>query len=577
MRLYARQAGAQKVPVDNLQAAIGGDRIFYVPVARGVQLFTGTLPTLPRDAIPAENLKGGKPATVNLTVKGKKYIAVVQPLKIINQLFGAMVVAKPVSQLRSRWVTLAERLALAFGGGVIIAGLLGVYLTRRMTDPLMQLSSAADEVAAGNYDVELPEPRGHDEIAQLTGSFGAMTSKLAESEQLSRNFLMSVSHELRTPLTAIRGHVAALSEGVFEDPAARDASLDVIAEEALRLERLVGDVLDLAKLDAHRFTVLQEEVDMEQLCERAFTAFGEEARRRSIDYRSDFRASPVIMTDGDRVLQIISNLLSNAFRWTPEGGRVELELSAANGSVSGRRRRHGAGDSRRRAGPDLPAVLVARRRRDRARARDRERARAGARREARRAERPGSRQPVRARLAWSRLARLRVGGAALLHAVHDRAGLVAELVLDPRQALVDARQPARDELDEECKIVDACVPLGEEVALDPLEPADQLVHEAADLGEVACDRQHLLAEPVLHRVADACGEVRLEVGGGGGERLDLLACALERRVDRGGVRAARCRRFQPLSGAIDSVVHGCDVTVPTGWMSPSWTTTFRVS
>ena len=161
-----------------------------------------------------------------------------------------------------------------------------------------------------------------------------MTSKLAESEQLSRNFLMSVSHELRTPLTAIRGHVAALSEGVFEDPAARDASLDVIAEEALRLERLVGDVLDLAKLDAHRFTVLQEEVDMEQLCERAFTAFGEEARRRSIDYRSDFRASPVIMTDGDRVLQIISNLLSNAFRWTPEGGRVELELGAANGSVT---------------------------------------------------------------------------------------------------------------------------------------------------------------------------------------------------------------------------------------------------
>jgi signal transduction histidine kinase len=102
----------------------------------------------------------------------------------------------------------------------------------------------------------------------------------------------------------------------------------------LRLERLVGDVLDLAKLDAHRFTVLHEEVDMEQLCERVFNAFGEEARRRSIQYRRDFHASPVIMTDGDRVLQIISNLLSNAFRWTPEGGSVELELSASNGSVS---------------------------------------------------------------------------------------------------------------------------------------------------------------------------------------------------------------------------------------------------
>jgi signal transduction histidine kinase len=271
---------------------------------------------------------------VNLTVNGTKYIAVAQPLKIINQLFGAMVVAKPVSQLRSRWVTLVERLTLALGGGVIIAGLLGVYLSRRITDPLLRLSTAADEVAAGHYDVALPEPHGGDEIAHLTGRFRDMASRLAESEQLSRNFLMSVSHELRTPLTAIRGHVAALREGVFEDPEAREASLGVIGEEALRLERLVGDVLDLAKLDAHRFTVLQEEVDMEQLCERAYTAFGEEARRRGIEYRRDFHASPVIMTDGDRVLQIISNLLSNAFRWTPEGGRVELELSASNGSIS---------------------------------------------------------------------------------------------------------------------------------------------------------------------------------------------------------------------------------------------------
>ena len=73
---------------------------------------------------------------------------------------------------------------------------------------------------------------------------------------------------------------------------------------------------------------------MQRLCERAYTAFGEVAKRRSIDYRSDIQAHPVILTDGDRVLQIISNLLANAFRWTPEGGRIELELSAANGGVS---------------------------------------------------------------------------------------------------------------------------------------------------------------------------------------------------------------------------------------------------
>jgi signal transduction histidine kinase len=92
-------------------------------------------------------------------------------------------------------------------------------------------------------------------------------------------------------------------------------------------------VLDLAKLDAHRFTVLQEEVDMERLVDRAYTTFTEEARRRGIEYRCDLEAKPVIVSDGDRVLQIISNLLSNAFRWTPDGGSVGLELSATDGSV----------------------------------------------------------------------------------------------------------------------------------------------------------------------------------------------------------------------------------------------------
>ncbi len=334
VRLEASQAGARDVPIRNLEAAIGGDRIFYVPIVRGAQLFTGPLPQLPRSTVSVVELNRSVPRAFDLQFAGRRYLAVAQPLKLGDQLFGALVVAKPTSQLRSRWVTLFERLAIAFGGGVIVAGLLGVYLSRRITRPLLALSKAADEVAGGNYGVEVPKPRGSDEISHLAARFSDMAAELSESEQLSRNFLMSVSHELRTPLTAIRGHVAALREGVIDDAAMQEASLGVISEEAMRLERLVGDVLDLAKLDAHRFTVLQEEVDMKHLCERVHAAFAEVARRRAMDYRLDVRAHPVIVTDGDRVLQIISNLLSNAFRWTPEGGRVELSLSEQGGWVS---------------------------------------------------------------------------------------------------------------------------------------------------------------------------------------------------------------------------------------------------
>ena len=333
VQLYARQAGGATVPVASLSGALGRDRIFWVEAFRGATLLPGT-GNASRKAVDIDVRTLRKPATVEITWKGVQYLAVAQPLRLGNKLFGALVVAKPESQLRSRSVTLIQRLGLALGGGVIVAGLLGLYLSRRITDPLRALSRAADEVAAGHYGVELPPARGSDEISHLSSRFSDMAAKLAESEQLSRNFLMSVSHELRTPLTAIRGHVSALREGVIDDPEMREASLSVIGEEALRLERLVGDVLDLAKLDAHRFTVLQEEVDMEHLTERAHAAFGEEARRRAIDYRLDVQARPVIITDGDRVLQIIVNLLSNAFRWTPEGGRIAVELSAENGSVA---------------------------------------------------------------------------------------------------------------------------------------------------------------------------------------------------------------------------------------------------
>lgn len=334
VRLVASQAGARDVPTRSLEAAIGGDRIFYVPIVRGAQLFTGPLQKLPSSTVSLDELQQKVPSAFNLEFKKHRYLAVAQPITLGDQLFGALVVAKPTSQLRSRWVTLFERLAIAFGGGVVVAGLLGFYLSRRITQPLLALSEAADEVAGGNYGVEVPSPRGSDEISHLAARFGDMAAKLAESEQLSRNFLMSVSHELRTPLTAIRGHVAALREGVIDDAAMQEASLGVIGEEAMRLERLVGDVLDLAKLDANRFTVLQEEVDMQHLVERAHAAFAEVARRRAMDYRLDVRAHPVIVTDGDRVLQIISNLLSNAFRWTPEGGRVELVLSEDDAWVS---------------------------------------------------------------------------------------------------------------------------------------------------------------------------------------------------------------------------------------------------
>ena len=334
-----QRAEIPQIPGHTLEDATG-DRLYYLPAAALIALFPKEVPVLPRlsrRTVPLDKLKQGKTIQFEFTPPGehRTFIAVAKPLELTKQklFFGAIVVARPKDQLGNQVGPLLGRLALALLGGLVVAALLGFYLSRRITRPVLQLSDVADHVAAGRLDVEVPEVRGGGEIRHLADRLREMTARLSESEQRERNFFMSVSHELRTPLTAIRGHVDALREGLAEDPAIRAESLEVIAEEAGRLERLVGEVLDLAKLEGHRFSLSREEVDMERLCDRAYATFAEEARRRAIDYRRASTAKPVIVADGDRVLQIITNLLSNAFRWTPDGGRIELDLHAENGAV----------------------------------------------------------------------------------------------------------------------------------------------------------------------------------------------------------------------------------------------------
>ena len=334
VRAVDEEKAAPTFAAAKLEAATG-DRLYFV----GQSLSPGEDSGLTRIALTdiGVDLSTARIVTFEFRPPGQNrtFLAAAHPIRPGGgTVFGYLIVAKPKAELRDAWVTLLSRLAIAFLFSLVVVGALALYLTRRITEPVLALSDAADEVSRGNYGVEVPRVPGGGEIGHLANRFREMTARLAESEERERNFLMSVSHELRTPLTAIRGHVAALREGVVTDPESIDASLETVAEEAERLGRLVGDVLDLAKLDAHRFTVLTEEVDMARVLERAYSTFSEEARQRGIAYTSEAEEAPVIVSDGDRVLQIISNLLSNAFRWTPDGGRIDLALQTANGTVT---------------------------------------------------------------------------------------------------------------------------------------------------------------------------------------------------------------------------------------------------
>ena len=156
--------------------------------------------------------------------------------------------------------------------------------------------------------------------------------------------------------------------------------------------------------------------------------------------------------------------------------------------------------------------------------------------------------------------------------------MLVDGVLDPLEPVADALPAGRDEVDEQGEIVDARMPLGEDVPLEPLEPANRLVQQAADLGEVAGDRQHLGAQAVVNRCADLLRQRSLDLRCRLGERLDLRPRALQSRLDLGRCDPARgCFRDPGLGPLECLLVHGREDSVPTGWRRRFSITTSRRS
>jgi two-component system sensor histidine kinase BaeS len=150
-----------------------------------------------------------------------------------------------------------------------------------------------------------------------------MTEQLAASREAERDFLLSVSHELKTPLTAIRGYSEGLADGAFDaDEAAR-----IISLEATRLERLVRDLLDLARMNRSEFAVRREPVDLAEIAREAVLRHEAAAREFDVSLTAEGKETWVD-GDADRLLQVASNLVENALRETPAGGAVRVRAEA---------------------------------------------------------------------------------------------------------------------------------------------------------------------------------------------------------------------------------------------------------
>jgi two-component system OmpR family sensor kinase len=210
-------------------------------------------------------------------------------------------------------------LFVAAAAGGLLAALAAFLLARRISRPVDRIAAAARSLTRGTHPEPVPV-EGAAEIATLAVAFNDLAAQLRRAQEAERNFLLSVSHELKTPLTAIRGYAEAVEDGAV-DP--REAAATV-AFEARRLERLVRDLLDLARMNRTDFNVLNTEIDLAEVAEDAVRRYQQQAETFGVALHAVGDAPAPAIGDADRVLQIVSNLVENALRLTPPDGEVRV-------------------------------------------------------------------------------------------------------------------------------------------------------------------------------------------------------------------------------------------------------------
>ena len=234
---------------------------------------------------------------------------------------GGVVVFQRQSEARAVTTHVFRRLALAALVGLGVAVLLGVTLARRLSTPLVRAAEGAHRLAAGERAVRLPE-EGPDEVAEVSRSINALAQALTYSEGRERDFLLSVSHELKTPLTGIRGFAEALTEGVA-DPEQAGRTIEA---EAARMQRLVADLLELARAGSDDFRVDLAPTDLVTLVVDAVSVWAKRCADVGVELRTEVPGSAVVVTDGGRVRQVLDGLLENALRVTPEGRPIVIAV-----------------------------------------------------------------------------------------------------------------------------------------------------------------------------------------------------------------------------------------------------------
>lgn len=283
-------------------------------------------PGLPASRLDADALRAGDRQVdrVGRTI----FVAEPMPAAATGDGLPVLVMTKTID---TRPVTgLALTYGLVAAGATAVAALVAVLLARRLTRPIGELRRTAHALAGGDLSARAEVPAGEAELAELARALNGLAGELETARGAERAFLMSVSHDLRTPLTSIRGYAEAIADGTIGEAGARERAATVIRAEATRLERLVQDLLDLARLDAHEFALTPVPVDAGDVVRTAVDAFRPAAAEAGVTLSV---AAGTITADADpvRLNQIVGNLTENALKYATS--LVQVSAGASGGDL----------------------------------------------------------------------------------------------------------------------------------------------------------------------------------------------------------------------------------------------------
>lgn len=242
-----------------------------------------------------------------------------------GQVIGILLPVRASFEGRPRELEFLERSnrTLLYGAliGAGIALVLGIILSNTLTRPIRELTRATHAVSEGNLSQQVPV-RSNDELGELAQAFNKMSSELSRSVNARRQMTADIAHELRTPLSLILGHAEAVHDGVL--PASRE-NFEIIREEAARLEHLVNDLRILSLADAGELSMSLQRVEPERLLQEVAALYQYQTRQKNITLAMDITSPlPTLEVDPGRMTQVLTNILDNALRHTPEGGRIML-------------------------------------------------------------------------------------------------------------------------------------------------------------------------------------------------------------------------------------------------------------